>query len=55
MQFAPIENPFLTAERFAIQDIIDPRTTRPRLCEWVRQAYRLLPEQLGPVRRTMRS
>jgi acetyl-CoA carboxylase carboxyltransferase component len=54
-EFAPIENPFLTAERFAVQDIIDPRTTRPRLCEWVRQAYRLLPEQLGPVRRTMRS
>ncbi|TNC25159.1 acyl-CoA carboxylase subunit beta [Amycolatopsis alkalitolerans] len=54
-ELSPIENPFLTAERFAIQDIIDPRTTRPRLCEWIVQAYRLLPELLGPVRRTMRS
>ena len=50
-----LENPFLTAEKFGINDIIDPRTTRPMLCEWVERAYKLLPERLGPKTRTMRS
>lgn len=54
-RFHPVENPFRTAERFGIQDIIDPRETRPILCEWVRQAYRILPEQLGVTTRTMRA
>lgn len=54
-ELSPIENPFLTAERFGIQDVIDPRTTRHRLCEWTELAYRLLPEQLGVASRTMRS
>lgn len=49
-----LENPFLTAEKFGINDIIDPRETRPILCDWVKQAYRILPEQVGPKRRTMR-
>ncbi|MEV0053536.1 carboxyl transferase domain-containing protein [Saccharopolyspora shandongensis] len=54
-RFQPVENPFRTAERFGIQDIIDPRDTRPMLCEWVRQAYRILPEHLGTTARTMRA
>ena len=53
-ELAHLEDPFLTAERFGINDIIDPRTTRATLCEWVRGAYRLLPEQLGVSRRTTR-
>lgn len=53
-RFHYLENPFLTAERFAVQDIIDPRTTRPILCEWIRLAYRLLPEHVGVHGRTMR-
>ncbi|MEW6184602.1 MAG: carboxyl transferase domain-containing protein [Thermodesulfobacteriota bacterium] len=48
------ESPFRTAERFGVQDIIDPRETRPILCDWVEQAYEVLPRQLGPVFRTMR-
>lgn len=49
------ESPFRTAERFGVQDIIDPRETRPILCDWVEMAYEILPQQLGPVFRTMRS
>ena len=49
------ESPFRTAERFGVQDIIDPRETRPILCDWVEQAYEILPRQLGIVFRAMRS
>ena len=42
-----LASPFRTAERFGVQDLIDPRESRAVLCEWVRDAYRLLPEQLG--------
>ncbi|MCZ4291552.1 carboxyl transferase domain-containing protein [Hoeflea alexandrii] len=42
-----IGSPFRTAERFGVQDLIDPRETRPLLCDWVRDAYRLLPELSG--------
>lgn len=49
-----LQSPFRTAERFGIHDIIDPRETRPLLCNWVEQAYHVLPEQLGPVYRMMR-
>ncbi len=42
-----VRSPFRTAERFGIEDIIDPRETRPLLCEWVQDAYALLPSQLG--------
>jgi len=44
---AAVTSPFRTAEHFGVQDIIDPRQSRPLLCDWVRDAYRLLPEQLG--------
>lgn len=53
--YRKFESPFRTAERFGVQDIIDPRDTRPILCDWVEQAYEILPQQLGPVFRTMRS
>jgi len=53
--FHRLESPFRTAERFGVHDIIDPRQTRPILCDWVEQAYDLLPRLLGPVYRTMRS
>ncbi len=42
-----VRSPFRTAERFGVEDIIDPRDTRPLLCEWVHDAYALLPSQLG--------
>lgn len=49
-----LESPFLTAERFRVPDIIDPRDTRRVLCHWIEDAWRTLPEQLGPRARTMR-
>jgi acetyl-CoA carboxylase carboxyltransferase component len=49
-----VRSPFRTAERFGIEEIIDPRQTRPLLCEWVRDAYALLPEQLGRSAHGMR-
>ena len=47
-------SPFLTAEIFGVEEIIDPRQTRPLLCDWIETAYRLLPSQLGPKKRAMR-
>jgi propionyl-CoA carboxylase beta chain len=37
-----LRSPFRTAEAFGVEDIIDPRQTRPLLCEFVEHAYRLL-------------
>ncbi len=42
-----ISSPFRTAERFGVQDLIDPRESRALLCDWVKDAYRILPELLG--------
>lgn len=42
-----VRSPFRTAEQFLIEEIIDPRETRPLLCAWVHDAYALLPAQLG--------
>jgi acetyl-CoA carboxylase carboxyltransferase component len=49
-----VTSPFRTAEHFGIEEIIDPRETRPLLCEWIETAYRLLPSELGVKRRGMR-
>jgi acetyl-CoA carboxylase carboxyltransferase component len=49
-----LESPFLTAERFRVPDIIDPRRTRTVLNEWLDDAWRILPEQLGMTKRTIR-
>ena len=29
-----VRSPFRTAERFGVEEIIDPRDTRPILCDW---------------------
>lgn len=39
-RLAKVTSPFRTAEHFAIEDIIDPRETRARLCEFVTLAMR---------------
>ena len=44
-----IANPLRTAEATG-QDIIDPRDTRARLCEFVEEAQRVLQRQLGRSR-----
>jgi acetyl-CoA carboxylase carboxyltransferase component len=43
-----IASPFRTAEATG-QDIIDPRETRPLLCEFVEEAQAILKTQLGPT------
>ena len=42
-----LASPFRTAEATG-QDIIDPRETRPRIVEFVRDAQSVLATQLGP-------
>jgi acetyl-CoA carboxylase carboxyltransferase component len=37
-----VRNPMRTAERFGVEEIIDPRESRPLLCEWVHDAYAVL-------------
>ncbi|MEO1044378.1 MAG: carboxyl transferase domain-containing protein [Pseudomonadota bacterium] len=37
-----VTSPFRTAEKFAVEDIIDPRDTRPLLCEFADLAWRKL-------------
>jgi len=43
-----LSSPFRTAEAFEVQDIIDPRDTRPLLCAFVVAAQAILKSQLGP-------
>ena len=46
-----LRSPFRTAEAFGIEELIDPRDTRPLLCEWINTVYELLPSELGPKKR----
>jgi acetyl-CoA carboxylase carboxyltransferase component len=39
---APMRDPFRTAEHFSVEEIIDPRATRPILCEWAGRAHELV-------------
>jgi acetyl-CoA carboxylase carboxyltransferase component len=43
-----ISSPFRNAHAFGIEDIIDPRDTRPLLVDFLEDAWRLIPTQLGP-------
>ncbi len=43
-----VRSPFRTAERYGVHDVIDPRRSRELLTRWVHDAYRVLPELLGP-------
>jgi acetyl-CoA carboxylase carboxyltransferase component len=53
-ELASLRSPFLTAESFGVEEIIDPRDTRPLLVEWARRAYEITRSQLGPRARGMR-
>jgi acetyl-CoA carboxylase carboxyltransferase component len=44
-----LSSPFRTAEAFAVEDIIDPRETRQRLCNFVEAAQNYLKTELGPT------
>ena len=41
-RLAALRSPFRTAEAYGVEEIIDPRETRPLLCEFADDAYRLL-------------
>lgn len=46
-QFEGVRSPLRTAEAFGIEEIIDPRDTRPILAESIELAYQRLPQHLG--------
>jgi acetyl-CoA carboxylase carboxyltransferase component len=47
-------SPFRSAEAFDVEDIIDPRETRPLLCDWVEKGYRVETQRLGMKTRGIR-
>jgi acetyl-CoA carboxylase carboxyltransferase component len=47
-----LASPFRTAEAFAIEDLIDPRETRPYLCQFIEALQPRLRTQLGPKCKT---
>jgi acetyl-CoA carboxylase carboxyltransferase component len=51
-----VRSPFRTAERFSVEEIIDPRDTRPLLCDWAERAHELvqLDAGKGPKSRGLR-
>jgi acetyl-CoA carboxylase carboxyltransferase component len=49
-----VRSPFRTAEAFGIEEIIDPRDTRPLLTDWVARAYENEATRLGVKARGMR-
>jgi propionyl-CoA carboxylase beta chain len=51
-----VRSPFRTAERFSVEEIVDPRDTRPLLCDWAARAHELvaLDAHRGPVARGTR-
>jgi acetyl-CoA carboxylase carboxyltransferase component len=42
-----VRSPFRTAERFSVEEIVDPRDTRPLLCDWAARAHAVAAQQLG--------
>jgi acetyl-CoA carboxylase carboxyltransferase component len=47
-------NPFARGEAFGVQDLIDPRATRPALCDWIEWIQPVLREHRGPRAYTYR-
>ena len=47
-RLAKVTSPFRSAERFNVEDIIDPRDTRPLLCEFAGLAWRRLGADAHP-------
>ena len=53
-KYRRVSSPFRTAEAFGIEDIVDPRDTRPLLCRWMEMAYAVEQDNLGPKKRGIR-
>lgn len=53
-KLAAARSPYPAAESFAVHDLIDPRETRPLLCQWINHIQPRLQEQLLPVSFGMR-
>ena len=53
-KLSSLRSPFLTAEAFGIEEIIDPRETRPLLIDWVRRAFEIVSAESGPKARGLR-
>lgn len=55
-RLSAVRSPFRTAERFGIEEIVDPRDTRPLLCDWAARAHELVRQDLaaGPRARGLR-
>jgi acetyl-CoA carboxylase carboxyltransferase component len=53
-ELASLRSPFLTAEAFGVEEIVDPRETRPLLVEWARTAYTIVGQGLGVRARGLR-
>jgi acetyl-CoA carboxylase carboxyltransferase component len=51
---AAAKTPFARAESFGVNDMIDPRRTRPLLCDWIDWIQPLLREHVGPQSHTIR-
>jgi acetyl-CoA carboxylase carboxyltransferase component len=47
-------SPFLRAESFGVHELIDPRETRPTLCQWIEWIQPLLDKLTGPTTFPMR-
>ncbi|KAJ2915848.1 hypothetical protein MD484_g4573, partial [Candolleomyces efflorescens] len=45
-KFEEVRSPQKTANKFGIEEIIDPRDTRPLVCEWVEHVYETVLPQL---------
>lgn len=53
-QLRAARSPFPRAESFAVHELIDPRETRPVLCEWIDWIQPQLDNLIGPVHFGMR-
>ena len=53
-QLASRRNPFARGEAFGVTDLIDPRRTRPALCDWIGWIGPQLEQHSGPRAYTIR-
>jgi acetyl-CoA carboxylase carboxyltransferase component len=53
-EMAAAQSIFPRAEEFGVHDLIDPRHTRPRICDWLDEVEHQLVDRKGPRRYTVR-